>query len=102
MDMPPQDRSALSNPPDVVNLSVRLCQDDDRIRYGYPARPDRPHKDILTTFSDAAKAEARLVGIETRQDWERAGRPFLSHRLIKMTQQYILSLTTPPIQEIAA
>lgn len=78
----------LSNPVPVATLAVDLCQQEDRVRLGYPALTGIPFISTLSGYSTEAQQEARLVAADTVADWKRAGSPHLLPSM-ERTQKYI-------------
>jgi hypothetical protein len=100
--------SGLTNPYRVASNAIMLCEEEDKLRLGFPlclcadcrshARPV-----ILPTLSPDVQAEARRVAAETVADWERAGQPYLTAERIRDTHKFIMAcLHTHTDKETAA
>jgi len=90
MNGPPA--AALSNPPAVVNTAVRMVQEYDRIRFGWPRHDGKPWPiPALDLLSPEVREEALRVAAETLCDWRQAGRPHLEPHRIKSVYQYLIA-----------
>jgi hypothetical protein len=84
--------SALTNANSVASLSVRLVQDSDRIRLGWPRHDGKEWPPAaLEYLSPDVREEAEIVAAETLADWRKAGRPHLGSDRFKATYQYLIS-----------
>jgi hypothetical protein len=82
----------LSNSCQVAIVAVRLVQERDRIRLGWPRHhPAERKQPSLDFLSPEVREEAERVAVETLADWTSAGKPYLGFNRIKTTYQYLVA-----------
>lgn len=83
--------AALPNPINLTRSVVELVQEADRVRLGFPSPDGIPF--ALPALHDLKTETQRAVGevaTETLEAWEAAGRPGLTHHIIKSVGRQVL------------
>lgn len=85
------DRAKLTHGADFSYEIARLCQDDDRVRLKFPSSNRRPWSSLLPKFAEDDQAYIRSVAGDVIEDWQRAGRPFLTLDVLARQHRQALS-----------